>query len=285
MKSTTRLRWPIFILTVFACVAGFFLRRAQLGSMQPDGSPADGSRAHIYLLILAVATAVALAALLFPLTRQRSWKSVFAYRPVFYLIHLAAAVGLLVGNLLLWIVGQPEEVLATVTAPAVSRVLGQMLAPMGLLAALCLGAFAIVGLYGKKPSGLFHIAATLYLVIRLIVCFQQWNTDPWIHDYCYQLLAAVCCMLAVVQLAGFSLNYGKRRITLFWCLMAALFCSMTVADHLRSGAAVENLINISLLVTMLGGALQLLFCDLRPEAEEAAKEEQPAEEDKPASEL
>ena len=284
MKSTTRLRWPILILTLAACVAGFFLRRSQLASLLPDGAPADDSRAYLFLLILAVGTAVALAALLFPLTRQKSWKSVFAYRPVFYLIHLAAAVGLLVGNLLLWIKGRPEEALATVTAPAVSRVLGQMLAPMGLLAALCLGAFAIVGLYGKKPSGLFHIAATLYLVIRLIVCFQQWNTDPWIHDYCYQLLAAVCCMLAVVQLAGFSLDYGKRRITLFWCLLAALFCSMTVADHLKNGAAVENLINISLLVTMLGSGLQLLFCDLRPEEEPTEKVEQAEAENQPPCE-
>ena len=276
MKNTTRLRWPILILTLLACVGGFLLRRAQLAAMQLDGSAAQGSRAHIYLLILAVVTAVALAAMLFPLARQKSWKSVFAYRPVLYFLHLPAAVGLLVGNLLLLIVKQPQAAVAA-TAPAVTNALNQLLGPLGLLCGLCLGAFAVIGLYGKKPTPLLYIACTLYLVVRLIVCFQQWNTDPWIHDYCYQLLAAVCSMLAVVQLAGFSFDRGKRRITLFWCLLAMLFCAMTVADHLKSGSAVQNVINLSLFVTMLGSALQLLFCDLRPE-EEAAPREEPAPE-------
>lgn len=265
MKSTARLRWPILILTLLACVAGFFLRRSQLASLLEDGSVAPGSRVHIYLLILVLAVAAALAVLIYPLLRQQSWKSVFDHKPAFQFLHLPAAVALLVGNLILLITGEAAEVSVAATAPGVSRALGQLLAPMGLLAALCLGAFAICGLYRKRPSPLFYIAMTLYLVVRLIVAFQQWNTDPWIHDYCYQLLASVCCMLASVQLAGFSFDRGKRRISLFLTLLAALFCAMTVADHLRSGANTENLINLGLLLTMLASGLQLLFCSTQPE--------------------
>lgn len=271
MKSTSRLRWPILILTLLAAVAGFFLRRSQLAATLPDGAP--GNRAHIYLLILSVAVAVVLAVLLFPLTRQRSWKSVFAYKPAFHLLLLAAAVALLVGNLLLWIIGLPELPVEALTAPAISRALGKILAPFGVLSALCIALFALRGLYGKRPSALFYIAATLYLVVRLILSFQRWNTDPWIHDYCYELMAYLCCTLAVVQLAGFCFDAGKRRITLFWCLMGTVFSTMTVADHLHSGSVVENLINIALLLILLTGGLQLLFCDLRPEPTEKPGEE------------
>lgn len=287
MKRSLRLRWPIFFLTLVACVAGFFLRRAQLEAMQDNGAPASGSTAHIYLLILVVVTAAALALLIYPLQRQKSWRSVYAYRPLLYFIHLPGVVGLLIGNLVLLIAGQPD-VAATATAPAISRVLGQLLAPMGLLSALCMAAFGYFCLRQKRPHPLLFIAGTLYLVVRLIVCFQLWNTDPWIHDYCYQHLAAVCCMISVIQLAGFSFDRGKRRITLFWLLLGVLFSAISVADHLRSGNSLDNLTNLSLLLLLAGCAMQLLFCDLRPEKlpeklpeKETEARETPAQEQMP----
>ena len=116
MKSTARLRWPILILTLLACVAGFFLRRSQLASLLEDGSVAPGSRVHIYLLILVLAAAAALAVLIYPLLRQQSWKSVFDHKPAFQFLHLPAAVALLVGNLILLITGEAAFSVFTIAA-------------------------------------------------------------------------------------------------------------------------------------------------------------------------
>ena len=101
--------------------------------------------------------------------------------------------------------------------------------------------------------------ASIYLVVRLIVYFQEWNIDPSIHDYAFQLLAAICCMLAAVQLAGFSFDKGKRRMTLFWALSAVVFCGITTADMLVRGSAHDTLVNSGLLVSLAVSSGQLLF--------------------------
>ena len=101
--------------------------------------------------------------------------------------------------------------------------------------------------------------ASVYLVVRLIVCFQEWNIDPSVHDYCFQLLAAICCMLAAFQLAGFSFDKGKRRMSLFWSLSAVVFCGISAADMLLRGAADGILVNFALLLSMSVSSAQLLF--------------------------
>lgn len=276
MKRSPGYRWLVILLVLALCLAGYFLRQWQLQTeLLSDGSLAPGSRLHYWLLAVSLLTVVALALLLYPLKRQRSWRSVFLPHPALCFFQLPAAVGLVVGNVLILLQGRRPTTALAANSPRVSLFLANLTAPLGLLCALCLFLFAIFCLYRKRPSPLLSIACSLYLAARLIVCFQEWNTDPCIHDYCYQLLAAICCMLATFQLGGFSFDRGKRRITLFWMLLAMLFCSITVADSYHKGSPDEILINLSLLISMAGGALQLLFCNEEDEfPEEESKEDE-----------
>ena len=105
---------------------------------------------------------------------------------------------------------------------------------------------------------------SVYLIVRLIVNFQKWSTDPSLNDFVYHLFAAISCMLAAFQLAGFSFGKGKRRITLFWSLCAVYFSAISIVDCLCGRA------NDALLLTMAASSLQLLCNPAQNEPEEEA---------------
>lgn len=250
----------IFILTLLCSMGGFFLRRAQLAKeLLPGGFLAQGSYLHIVLLVLTCLLLVALIFLLRPLEQRASWKNIFSPAPLSNILMLLSSLGLLVGNLLLLLAGN-EIPSNAVNSPKTISILSSLQAPLGLIASGCVAAFAICCLFKKKPSALFFMGTSIYLVVRLIMQFQRWNTDPSIHDYCYQLLAAICAMLGIFQLAGFSFDAGKRRMSLFWCLCALFFCGITAADSLQEGIGEKLLVNASVLLLMLAASLQLLFC-------------------------
>ena len=121
------------------------------------------------------------------------------------------------------------------------------------------------------------MAVSVYLILRLIVHFQAWNTDPSVHDYCFKLLASICCMLGAFQLAGFSFEKGHRRITVFWTLCAVVFSCVSLPDAYLNGTADELLINVSLMFIMAVSGVQLLLCKEPKEVPvsetEAAEEE------------
>lgn len=248
------------VLVALSAVIGFILRRSQLAfEILSDGSLAADSYRYIVLAVLTFVLLAALIALLLPLRRDADYRLYFTDAPLPNALQLVAAFGLICGNIVVWIVGRaPATALAT-QSPVVSEALTAMMAPLGLVSAVCIGIFAILRISGKKPSALLYMIASVSLVVRLIVYFQEWNTDPSIHDYCFQLLAAICSMLSFFQLAGFPLERGKRRMSLFWCLSAVYFCGITGADALAHGALDEILINCSLLLSLGVSSAQLLF--------------------------
>lgn len=257
MKKTPLL---IFIATLVFAVAGFFLRLSQLSTeLLPNGFLAEGSFLHIVLLVLTAVLLVGLALLLRPLEQRESCENAFSSSPVPDVLLLVAALGLLVGSLMSFLAGS-ELPVASVSAPRMISLLNQAQAPLGLVSAGCVAAFAICRLLGKKPSAIFFMLVSIWLTVRLIVSFQNWNTDPSIHVYCYPLLASVCVMLGSFQLAGFSFGKGKRRISLFWCLSALFFCGISVADSLRGENSAQLVFALSLLLTMVASSSQLLFC-------------------------
>lgn len=270
MKKSSLPQLLLLIVTLLGALIGFFVRRAQLANeILSDGSLAPGSCLHIVLTVLTFVLLAAFFALLLPLRRLHGCETFFTASLLANGLQLVAAVGLVGGNVLLWLQGREPTTAFATQSPAVSEALSAILAPLGLLSAVCIAAFALLRLSGKKPSALLYMLASVYLVVRLIVYFQEWNTDPSIHDYCFQLLAAICAMLSFFQLAGFCLDRGKRRISLFWCLNAIVFCSITVADALSHGAMDELLINASLLLSIAVSSVQLLFP--RGSEEEPAK--------------
>ncbi len=275
-------RWLVLALTFCVAIAGFLIRRQQLAAeLMSDGSLAEGSSLHILLTVLSGILFVGLIAFLFPLPKKESWKHVFPAALVPNLLLLVSAVGLTAGNLILWRSGSAAAVVTQ--SPEVSNALAMLLPPLGVVSAICFAAFAILRILDRKPSPLLFMIASIYLIVRLIVCFQVWNTDPSIHDYAFQLLAAICCMLGCFQLAGFSFERGHLRMSLFWTLSAAAFCAFTVADTLRAGTLSDILVNASLLLAMATCSACLLLTDgdlpaPEPEAEEEAVAEEKEEE-------
>ena len=255
-----KLTLSAFVATLVFASAGFFLRLSQISlELLPDGFLKEGSFLHIPLFVLTAVLLVGLCLLLRPLEPRPRWRNVFSPAPLSNVLLLVASLGLLVGNLISLAVGSDLPVTA-VSAPRMIETLNRLLAPLGLIAAGCVAAFAITCLFGRKPSPLFFMAVSIYLTVRLILNFQRWNTDPSIHVYFYQLLAAICVMLGSFQLAGFSFDKGKRSMTLFWCLNATFFCAVSGADCLRSGSTAELLVNFALLFMMAAASFQLLFC-------------------------
>ena len=138
---------------------------------------------------------------------------------------------------------------------------------LGVACAVTLVAFARKCLRHEKPSPLLYMIVSIYLVVRLIVNFQKWSTDPSLNDFVYHLFAAISCMLAAFQLAGFSFGKGKRRITLFWSLCAVYFSAISIVDCL-CGRANDAGIQVALLLTMAASSLQLLCNPAQNEPEE-----------------
>lgn len=279
-------RWLLLALTFCTAVAGFLLRRQQLVSeLMSDGSLTEGSYLHILLTVLTGILFVGLIAFLYPLPKKERWQQVFPAAVVPNLLLLLSAVILIIGNLVLWLHGDTPSVPVITQSPEISKALARLLPPLGAVCAACFAVFAILRMMNRKPSPLLYMIASLYLIVRLIVCFQSWNTDPSIHDYAFQLLAAICCMLGCFQLAGFSFDRGHLRICLFWTLCATAFCGFTAADTLHSGNLPDILINAAFLLSMATCSACLLFTEAKTAAQDAVLPENAEPEAAAAEEL
>lgn len=253
-----------FFFPLVCCALRYYQRSTELLA---DGSLAEGAFLHRVLPIVSVCFAVGVVILFWNLERHASHAKLLHGRPLMFALLGAAAV-LLVGNVLLWVGGTDSTGQYAATSPALSEFLTKLLPPLGIAAAVCIGVYACKCIRNEKPSALLYMCASLYLVVRLIVRFQAWNTDPSIHDYCYALLAAICTMLAAFHFAGFCLDCGKRRMTLFWQVCSVHFCCITLADAVYTDDTSELLILAALLLINAFNATELLLAPDTPEEAE-----------------
>ncbi len=283
MKKSFHPQCYILILTVAAAIIGAVIRFRQLQfELLPDGSLAEGSYLHIPLIILSVVLIGGLIGLLLPLSERKSWEQVFSSHPLPNALLILFAAGLALGNVLFWLNGSQTPILQMTQSPKLSAALLKLLPPLGILSAGCIAAFAVMCVLKKKPSPALYMVFSVYLIVRLIVRFQAWNTDPSIHDYCFKLLASICCMLGAFQLAGFSFGKGHRRITVFWTLCAVVFCCISLPDAYLNGTADDLLITASVLLLMAVSGAQLLLCkEALPEEAAGKAESEPSEEKMP----
>ncbi len=254
-NSTKKTLYALLPLSAFCFLLRYLQRKNELLA---DGSLADGAYLHYILLVLCGIAVIGSAVLLFSAAKYTSWEQFYNHK-VMTVILFGAAGMLLIANVLFWISGTTPASVYSAASPYVSDFLNKLSPPLSILAAACIGLFAYCCYLGRKPSPLFYMCVSLYLVVRLIVCFQAWNTDPSIHDYCFALLANICTMLATFHLAGFSFGKGKRRITLFWTLCAFLFTVITLADALYDGDLGELLIHSALILLTGVNGIQLLL--------------------------
>lgn len=254
-NATKKYLFAVLPLSVCCFALRFFQRSNEL---LYDGSLKDGAFSHYTLFALCALIVIGCAVALYSAARHTSWEQFYNHN-IMLVVLFGAAGTLLIGNVLLWISGTTPAAVYSAASPYFSNFLNKLLPPLGIAAAVCVGLFAYRCFLKSKPSPLFYMCISLYLVVRLIVCFQAWNTDPSIHDYCYALLASICTMLAAFHMAGFSFEKGKRRMTLFWLLSAFLFSFITMADAIYDGDLGELLVHFSLILITGVNSMQLLL--------------------------
>lgn len=132
--------------------------------------------------------------------------------------------------------------------------LGLIAAVLGLFGGGCLLIQAYLRHSGKASASAAGII-TIALVADLFCRFRHWSSDPLLEDYCFQLLAHVFSMLAAYYLMGFPMGKGKRRLCIFYSMIAAFFGLICLGDK-----------DISTKLFYIGLVLWLAFggCDLRP---------------------
>ena len=114
---------------------------------------------------------------------------------------------------------------------------------------------------GKRSNFLLLLIPSVFLAAKLVIDFKNWSVDPNVIDFCFKLLASVTAMLACFNLAGFPLDLGKKRTTVFFCLLAFVFCTMTAADWLlqKNCPTQEFILYVSLGLWCLINGCILLF--------------------------
>lgn len=102
----------------------------------------------------------------------------------------------------------------------------------GLAGAVCLGGFSLLLILGRRPSPALYMGLTLGLILQIIPEFRSWSADPHILDYCFPLFSMLCVLFVSLHLTGFSLDQGKRRISVFFCIAGIFFCGTAVHGNL-----------------------------------------------------
>lgn len=247
-------KFPYILL--FYMAAGIFCRWYQLKyelNLQGDGSLVEGAFMHTVLLLMTITFMVGLAVLIFKLENISDRKDCFFKDPRTLSLQIGSGGLLVFGCVLQLFVG--TEPISEYSA--VAAAMTQYLPYLGILAGICIALFAVLISRDASTTPILYMLASLYLVVRLIVFFQEWNMDPSAHDYAYQLLAAITTMLGCFQIAGFCFGKGKRRITIFWCLCATFFCAVSIPDSQNNLA--DLLINIAMLILTATQGFQLLY--------------------------
>ena len=106
----------------------------------------------------------------------------------------------------------------------------------GLVTAVCWVIIALKRHQKELPSAVLFMLPALFYAIDLIVEFRDWSRDPVILDYCFELFARIAVMCATFHLGGFSLEKGRRKMTVFFCLCGVVFSATAMAGAGLSGA-------------------------------------------------
>lgn len=257
MKKFMNSQGLLLGLTALMTAVAALLRRYQLGKeLLNDGTLMPGSKMQVILPLLLLFYAVVLVVLLRPLRKKRSWQEVFPPMPVLNGIQIFCALLVFIGNIFTLV--KPASGSQQLIS-GFSVILSRVRPWLGFAAALCMAAFAGMRMSRQRPTAVLYIAVSVYLVVRLILNFQSWNTDPSIHDYALRLLASICCMLGAYHLAGFCLDLGRRRMTAFWTLCATALSMIGFVDSAFQSDAGEAFVSLGLCIFMFVNSVQVLY--------------------------
>ncbi len=207
-------------LLALAVLSGAAVRFWNLGSaMDEAGLPLGDHPATLCMVALSVLFALIFLLLSFRSPGRGTDHTVLVFSPLQQGISLLGA-GLVAVGALLGLAGNGTA--------------GLVLAVLGLLAGISMGATVRLRKTGNRVPlpELFPVA---YLIIKLILNFKDWSTDPIILDYFDMLFALIFVLLALYHGAGFLFGKGKSRKTLFCACCACVFCPMAAVSGIMKG--------------------------------------------------
>lgn len=102
--------------------------------------------------------------------------------------------------------------------------LNQAVAIPGLAAVGSLVYLAWCRFRGLRGSFLLWSIVTASLMLRLMLSYRVWSSEPELLRYCFPLFASVCLTLAFYYRTAFSVGLGDRQNYLFFTQLSAFFC-------------------------------------------------------------
>lgn len=217
----------LFPLLLIASLAGGALRFWSMGvAVAAGGLPvADHISTYLSAALSLIMVAVFLAVSLRSPGRSGK-KEVLTYTGSQLFQAMGGAILILAGVVVEFV----ENLLSIPSTSALVMCLG------GFCAGICLMLVAYTRKTGSHTHPAAHLLPIVYLVIKLILNFKNWSTDPIILDYCFILFALIFTLLAFYNSTGFFFDKGKPRKTLFYSLLAVFFSTMAAAEGLGGGS-------------------------------------------------
>lgn len=266
-------RRRFWIAAAVWCAAAFGLRLLILhNSVMLDRRILASRSALLWTLIFSLAGLVLLYVLGLGFRKTPAVDTVFCRNGLWTIPALLGAALLFAGNL--------PPLLALLRGEGIGSIgkLRLLAALFGLTAAPLMAAVLLGRRVLGKNAFWLQLPLILFAGVNMICHFRTWSHDPIILDIAPLALSAVCFLLGVVLIAGFSVLVGRRRSTAVWCSMAVIFTAMSLPDYLQGA---KN--DVFVLLSWLGLALWcgwhavMLIADPNPEAGDAPKPEVPAE--------
>lgn len=240
------------LLLLAAAAAGAALRAAQLQIVfDADGLPTAGHPLTWVLCIYCILVVLAAGFYCLRLPARASARAVLRADLPATVLSAAGGVLLLFACLL-----EAAEILLTLrgSGQQMLSALSLLLCVAGMLCGLLILASAAARQKGSRPVIWLYLVPFLYIMVRLVLDFKSWSSDPVILDYCFCLFAQICVMGGAYRIGGYCFDQGRRRLTAFWSMTGVFFCAVS----LPGGSAAELLFYGACLVWMFSCAWMVL---------------------------
>ncbi|MCD7859647.1 MAG: hypothetical protein LUH51_05675 [Firmicutes bacterium] len=199
----------ILLFAVAAGILGGLLRAWQFSQADEEGL-IDGTVQSLLLALLSALVLAAVAWKVYPLTGRKKYASNFPPSVPGALGCVLAAIGVLT-----------------------SLGSGPLSIFISIFAAVDLCLLAYYRATGRKPSLLLPGGLCIYLMLRLVICYQLWCSEPQMAQYLFSLMGSVFVLLSAYYDAAFCAGAPHRRPHAL-CHLLALFCCLTAAGYTDS---------------------------------------------------
>lgn len=99
---------------------------------------------------------------------------------------------------------------------------------MGVFGGVGLAMAALCRRSGRKIPFLYHMLPCLFFALRAFLMVRTFGSEPEPARYLFQILASIALIPASYQLWAFDVGCGQRPTSLFWSLLAAYLCIVSI---------------------------------------------------------